>query len=101
MKLEVAVEEIFVNVAHYAYAPATGDVAVGVYVTNDPRSINITFRDSGVPFNPLEKADPDITLKAEDRKIGGLGIYMVRKTMDDMTYEYKDGQNILTMKKFF
>ena len=101
MKLEVAVEEIFVNVAHYAYTPATGDVAVGVYVTSEPRSIEITFRDSGVPFNPLEKEEPDITQKAEDRKIGGLGIYMVRKTMDDMIYEYKDGQNILTMKKFF
>ncbi|MBR3309244.1 MAG: anti-sigma factor antagonist [Lachnospiraceae bacterium] len=101
MKLQVAVEELFVNIAHYAYKPGSGDVAIGVNVTKEPKSVTISFKDSGVPFNPLAKEEPDITLKAEERGIGGLGIYMVRKTMDEMTYEYKDGQNILSMKKFF
>lgn len=61
--------------------------------------ISITFSDSGKPYNPLEKPDPDVTLSAEERSIGGLGIFMVKKSMDDMRYEYKDGQNILTITK--
>ncbi len=99
IQLEVAVEEIFVNIAHYAYAPNTGMAKISVELPDDPASVEITFADSGVPYNPLIKPDPDVTLSAEDRQIGGLGIYMTKKTMDGMTYEYKNGQNILTLKK--
>ena len=97
LQLDVAIEEIFVNVAHYAYAPNKGDVTVQFSSEDDVATI--TFIDSGVPYDPLAKPDPDITLSAEQREIGGLGIYMVKKTMDEMRYEYRDGQNVLTMVK--
>ena len=99
MQISVAAEEIYVNIAHYAYAPKTGKATVRLEVSEDPSSVSITFLDNGVPFDPLAKEDPDVTLSAEERQIGGLGIYMTKKTMDDVTYEYRDGQNILTMKK--
>lgn len=99
IKLEVAVEEIFVNVAHYAYPTSDGVVDIHIEAGGDPKTITITFTDSGIPFDPLAKVDPDITLSAEERKIGGLGILMVKKTMDHMSYEYKDNKNILTMQK--
>ena len=99
MQLELVIEEIFVNIAHYAYAPETGTATVRIEMTPDPLSVDITFIDKGVPYNPLAKADPDITLSAEKRQIGGLGIFMVKKSMDDVKYEYLDGHNILTLKK--
>ncbi len=99
MQIDIAVEEIFVNVAHYAYAPETGDCRIGVDYSEEDNSVSICFTDSGVPYNPLEKEDPDVTLSAEERQIGGLGIFMVKKSMDDMQYEYKDGCNILRIKK--
>ncbi|MBQ1993216.1 MAG: ATP-binding protein, partial [Lachnospiraceae bacterium] len=70
-----------------------------VEIQEEPLAVMITFIDNGVPYNPLAKEDPDITLAAEERQIGGLGIYMVKKTMDDITYDYKDGQNILRIRK--
>ncbi len=99
MQIELAVEEIFVNIANYAYAPDVGRATVRVGVTDDPLTVSITFIDRGVPYDPLKKSDPDVTLAAGDREIGGLGIFMTKKVMDDVTYEYKDGQNILTLKK--
>ena len=99
MQIDVAVEEIYVNVASYAYAPETGNVTITLETADAPRSVTITFTDSGVPYDPLAKEDPDVTLSAEERKIGGLGIYMVKKTMDSMTYEYKNKQNVLTITK--
>ena len=99
MQIDVAVEEIFVNIAHYAYPLETGKTVVRVETFSAPPSVNITFIDSGIPYNPLAKADPDITLNAEERQIGGLGIFMVKKSMDDVKYEYLDGHNILTLKK--
>ena len=99
MQIDVAVEELFVNIAHYAYNTDIGSASIHYDTENDQKYAVITFKDSGVPYNPLEKPDPDLTLSAEERPIGGLGIYMVKKTMDDVTYEYKDGQNILTIKK--
>ena len=101
MQIDVAVEEIFVNVAHYAYAPGTGKVTLRVETADSPRSVTVTFIDSGLPYDPLSKPDPDVTLSAEERQIGGLGIYLVKKSMDDMTYEYRDGKNVLTIKKNF
>ena len=94
MQIDIAIDELFGNIAHYAYNPEVGDATVRVEVI-----VVITFIDSGVPYDPLAKEDPDTTLSAEDRQIGGLGIYMVKKSMDDITYEYKDGQNILAIKK--
>lgn len=99
MAIDVCVEEIFVNIAHYAYAPDTGMATVRAETSGEPLEISITFIDKGKPFNPLAKEDPDVTLPAEERKIGGLGIYMTKKMMDDVTYEYKDGCNILQIKK--
>ena len=93
----MAVEEIFVNIANYAYDNEPGDVWISV--STDELGATVEFRDSGVPFDPLQKEDPDITLSAEKRPIGGLGIFMVKKNVDDISYEYRDGQNILRMKK--
>ena len=99
MQIDIAIDELFGNIAHYAYNPEVGSATVRVEVTEDPLAVIITFIDKGVPYDPLAKEDPDITLSAEEREIGGLGIYMVKKSMDDITYEYKDGQNILKIKK--
>ncbi len=98
-QIDVAVEEIFVNIANYAYNPEIGKAEIEVEISGEPITVSITFKDSGVPYNPLEKADPDITLSAEERQIGGLGIFMVKKSMDDIEYSYKDGRNVLTIKK--
>ena len=98
-QIDIAIDELFGNIAHYAYNPEVGPVTVRVEVTGDPITVIITFIDHGIPYDPLKKEDPNITLSAEERGIGGLGIYIVKKSMDDITYEYKDGQNILKIKK--
>ena len=99
MQIGVAVEEIFVNIANYAYHPDRGNATVRVEVSENPVCVTITFVDHGVPYDPLAKEDPDVTLSAEDRDVGGLGIFMTKQIMDDVAYEYRDGQNILTLKK--
>ncbi len=99
MQIDIAIDELFSNIAQYAYNPKTGKATVRVEVTENPMAVIITFIDNGVPYNPLAKADPDVTLSADERQIGGLGIFMVKKSMDDISYEYKDGQNILKIKK--
>lgn len=99
MQITVAVEEIFVNIANYAYAPNKGRARVRVEISEEPITVTITFIDKGVPYDPLKRQDPDVTLPAVDREIGGLGVFLVKKTMDEVTYEYKDGQNILKLKK--
>ena len=99
LQIDVAVEEIFVNIASYAYPSGIGSATIRVEAMEDPRTAAITFYDHGIPYNPLEKEDPDVTLSAEERKIGGLGIFMVKKSMDDMRYEYRDGMNILQITK--
>lgn len=98
MQIDIAIDELFGNIAHYAYDPNVGPATVRVEVDEEPCVI-ITFIDNGVPYDPLGKEDPDITLSAEERGIGGLGVYMVKKSMDDISYEYRDGQNILRIKK--
>ncbi len=97
--IDVAVEEIFVNIASYAYDQDIGVAVVQVEMPDDPLSVEITFIDNGKQYDPLAKPDPDTTLPAKERKKGGLGIYMVKNSMDDMRYEYKEGKNILTIKK--
>lgn len=99
VQIDIAIDELFGNIAQYAYNPETGPATVRVEVSDAPISVTITFMDHGVPYDPLQKEDPDITLSAEDRGSGGLGIFMVKKTMDEITYEYKDGQNILRIRK--
>lgn len=98
-QINIAIDELFGNIAHYAYHPKTGEVTVRVEVENDPLAVIITFMDGGVPFDPLQSADPDVTLAAEERQIGGLGIFLVKKNMDAISYEYKDGKNILSIRK--
>ena len=95
----VAIEEVFVNVAHYAYPSSDGDMTMGIGFDEESRTITFRMTDKGTPFDPLEKPDPDITLAAEDREIGGLGIFIAKKTMDTITYAYENGENILTMVK--
>lgn len=99
-QLEVAVEEIFVNIANYAYLPdQEGEATVRCCVGEAPLRVTIQFLDNGKPFNPLDKEDADTSLSAEEREIGGLGILMVKKSMDEVEYAYEDGKNILTIKK--
>ena len=95
----VALEEVFVNVAHYAYGGGDGDVELCVGFDAESRTMTFRMEDKGVPFDPLKKRDPDITLSAEEREIGGLGIFITKKTMDSVTYAYENGKNILTMTK--
>ena len=95
----VAIEEVFVNVAHYAYPEGEGDMALSIGFDDQSRAITFRMTDRGIPFDPLAKPDPDITLPAEQREIGGLGIFIVKKTMDTVCYDYTDGKNILTMRK--
>ena len=99
MQIDIAIDELFSNIARYAYASGIGSATVRVEIIENPKSAQITFIDSGVPHNPLETEEPDTTLSVDEREIGGLGIFLVRKTMDEMIYEYKDGQNILIIKK--
>ena len=99
IQLNVAVEEIFVNIASYAYTPAKGKAWIQISHSDDPSAVTLVFEDEGMMFDPLAKEDPDTTLSAEERKIGGLGIYMVKKSMDDVRYEYRDNRNILTIYK--
>ena len=99
MQVDVAVEELFINIAHYAYAPQTGPVTVRVETEKDPKAVSITFIDGGTPYDPLAKADPDITASVEERPIGGLGIYMVKQSMDSVDYRCQNGRNMLTIRK--
>lgn len=99
MQIDIAVEEIFVNIAHYAYNPDVGEAAVSVAVLQDPPCVEIRLTDHGKPYDPLQREDPDVTLGVEDRQIGGLGVYMVKKSMDEVSYAYEDSQNILTIRK--
>lgn len=101
MQLELVIEEIFVNIASYAYESATGDATFCMDFAQNPDAVFLTFIDGGKPYNPLEKIDPDITLDVNEREIGGLGIFLVKKNVDEIFYERTDNKNILHMKKFF
>jgi len=99
MQIDIAIDELFGNIAHYAYTPDVGEATVRVEVVEDPLSVIITFIDGGIPYDPLAAADPDITLSAEERTAGGLGIFMVKKSMDEIAYRYENGKNILSIRK--
>jgi len=97
MQIDVAVEELFVNVAYYAYPGGAGDVVIAMEIRDGTAVIRLM--DSGLPFNPLDRPDPDVKATADKRKIGGLGIYMAKKSMDSMDYQHTGGMNVLTMSK--
>lgn len=116
MQIDIAVEELFVNIANYAYKPDTGDADILIEIMDtcpipeenregmsgkdlEGKWVRVTLSDSGTPFDPLQKEDPDVTLSAQERRIGGLGIFMVKKSMDHMYYEYKDGKNHISICK--
>lgn len=99
VQIDIAVDEIFGNIANYAYKPEEGPATVRIETGKNPLSVSISFVDHGMKFNPLSSGDPDTTLPARQRRIGGLGIFMVKKTMDDVTYDYVNGENILTIRK--
>ncbi len=98
-RIDVATEEVYVNIANYAYGEGKGDMSLEVITEEDPKSIKMIFKDKGIPYNPLAKEDPDVSLPASERPIGGLGIFMVKKIADELSYEYKNGRNILTFYK--
>ncbi|MBB5218195.1 MULTISPECIES: ATP-binding protein [Treponema] len=97
-EIDLAVEEIFVNIAHYAYHPETGTVEIECSV-DEEGFLKIVFYDSGMPYNPLLRKDPDITQSAEERNIGGLGIFLTKKFMDDVGYFFAGGKNVLYIRK--
>ena len=98
-QIDIAIDELYSNIANYGCDENSGEVTVLLETETDSRTVTITFVDNGRPFDPLSRPDPDVTLKARERKIGGLGIYMVKKSMDDVHYAYRDGKNILTIRK--
>ena len=100
-QIVIALDEIYTNVVKYGYGEEKGDFTVQIEFMSDVTGVNVTFIDSGAPYDPLKRTDPDVTLTAEEREIGGLGIYMVKKMMDDIRYEFKNGQNILWISKVF
>lgn len=99
MQIMVALEELYVNIASYAYGDGQGEALIRAGYDDEQGMLIIELTDWGMAFDPVAKADPDVTLSAEERKIGGLGIYMVKKSMDRFTYERKDGMNIVTIGK--
>ena len=99
MQIDIAIDELLGNIAHYAYTPGTGEVTVRFDFDEGSRAVDITFIDGGIPYNPLEREDPDVTLAPDARKVGGLGIFLVKRTMDGMRYERRDGKNVLTIRK--
>ena len=99
IQISIAIDEIYSNIVKYGYPKEPGPVTVQVLERDEPHTVYVRFADEGIPYNPLTKEDPDVTLSAEERKIGGLGIFMVKSTMDDMKYKYEQGQNILTLVK--
>ena len=95
----ISIEELFVNIAHYAYGNEVGEAILSLEMLEEEKRIRMVLKDQGIPFNPLEKEDPNIELSAEERKIGGLGIFMVKDYMDYLEYHYEDSYNIMIIEK--
>ena len=100
LQLEMAIEELFVNICSYAY-PDEGDIVIQYCVEDNSLKVIVNFIDNGIPFNPLEKEEPDLSLGVEEREIGGLGLTLVRKNVDSLDYKYENNYNILTLEKIF
>ena len=101
LQLDLVVEEIFVNIAHYAYGGQVGQAVVQGKVLSEPAGLELVFIDQGQPYDPLSREEPDIDQCVEERAVGGLGIYLVKKNMDEVHYDYQQGKNILTLRKYF
>ena len=99
MQIRISVEEIFVNIANYAYTPETGKATISVEVSDDAAIVTIIFMDSGTQYDPLAKEDPDVTLSFEERQIGGLGIFMTKKSVDELSYLRDDTKNVVIFRK--
>ncbi len=99
VQLNIAADELLSNIARYAYQPSVGPVTVCAEVMREPLAVVLTFIDRGRPFDPLKSTDPDISLSSDERELGGLGIYIVKKSMDEITYAYQEGRNILRIRK--
>ena len=99
MQIDVAIDELFANIARYAYPDGAGNATVLLEFDPASRTVSLTFSDEGIPFDPLQQADPDVTLSGRDREVGGLGIFLVKKSMDSMVYRRENGRNILTISK--
>ena len=99
IQIDIAIDELYSNIANYGYDGEQGTVTVTMETEREPHTVTISFLDDGRPFNPLARKNPDTTLPAKERKIGGLGIYMVKKSLDDVRYEYREVKNILTIRK--
>ena len=97
--IDIAIDEIFGNIARYAYPSQNGIVTIKFDTINEAKTVEISFIDEGIEYNPLDKEDPDVTLSLDEREIGGLGIYIVKNSMDDVNYEYVDNKNILQIVK--
>lgn len=98
-RIALSVEEVFVNIASYAYPAGEGEVRIGIETGGDPLTVTLVFSDDGIPFDPLAKPDADTSPDALTERVGGLGILMVKKLMDDVTYARENGQNVLTLRK--
>ncbi len=99
LKVHMVIDEIFGNISDYAYDDGTGNVTIAVDIDGPEKTLQLVFSDEGKEYNPLLNEDPDITLPVGKRAIGGLGILMVKNTMDEIRYEYEGGRNILIMRK--
>lgn len=99
MQIDLVVEEIFVNIANYAYGEGQGKAILQVQVTDSPPAVELVFMDEGMPYNPLDREEPDPEQSLEERKIGGWGIFLVKKNVDEVTYAFSEGKNILTLRK--
>ncbi len=97
MQISIAVEEIFVNISHYAYTPNIGSATIRIRITENPPELTLVFLDRGIPYDPTKAESPDLSLPADEREVGGLGIFMTKQLVDKVSYEYRDGQNILTL----
>ena len=96
-QINLVIEEVFVNIANYAYKDKEGYCTLSIEIENN--KVILTFEDSGIPFNPLEKSDPDISLPAKKRAVGGLGIFLTKRIMDEVKYKYENNKNILRITK--
>lgn len=102
LQIDIAIDEIFSNIVYYAYSDgAIGNATIKIEKYDEPERVEISFIDEGMPYNPLAKEDPNVSLAASDREIGGLGIFIVKKSMDEIKYEFLDGKNVLTIVKYF
>lgn len=98
-QIDLSVEEIYINIASYAYSPGTGNVTICCTLQEAPPQITLVFQDAGKPYNPLTREDPNVALPAKEREIGGLGVFLVKKVMDTASYCFQDGKNVLTITK--